>query len=233
MHGITETRRHYVANSYNELWTPHKSSQRQHLVDTISDHFKTDCGKKRFLTLPGAWWHFERLLNKDRFLRKWWPHITACENIRPIFDAAVLKMPICNKAIKSKWNQELDCHVITNGKTIVFFHCDVGSLLEYLPLSFDVIWLDFCQPVSVKIMKIMEDAITLLNPNGLLCVNLLQAREDLETLRLIDRRANGDRLRFITQFCEERLDGQSHQLWRVRYNDGVPMAQWTFLKQML
>lgn len=122
-----------------------KDVLREELVELCIDFFKNKAFKDKIdiLTLPSAWWNFEKLMVKsikDRNINFFF-YTTACEKNLKIFKVACANMPRTNKGIKYQFSERLQAERLSSSVASLYY-MDVFDYLKYTNIKFDFIWLD-------------------------------------------------------------------------------------------
>ena len=138
-------------------------------------------------------------------------------------------MPKSNKGLKFKWNDELNCQLITNGNNCLLFNTDIFNLLKKINRKYECIWLDLPCPISNELIeKIRNIHIRLNDKCSSFILTVLGAREtDFITRDNIKK--YGSRLNYITRSIEEILS-DFKLLYQWQYNDSSPMIHSIFVK---
>jgi len=171
--------------------TPNKDTIRSNTIHEILN-FITSNGitRQRFLTLPSAFWKFEKeIYSKLKQLEYSNCKFTACERDYQVFKIAATRMMRGNYTWQVKWIDDLECEMVTNGKTCKLFNIDVFKFLEgtdsnrltkypdSVKESYNIIWLDTMSPVSYLIDKL--PSVLNYTPNGpsMIIITVLKGRE--------------------------------------------------------
>ena len=189
------------------------------------------------LTMPGIDWMFERHLLGYRET-KWTTdlvhaartRIFSIENDRAIYFAAINKMPgrtTLDGTVYVKTPPYFAEHAVKTNFIQRFFLANVDNLMEEAlrdidPPHYDVAWLDYTGPLSIKRLRTIA-AFYQRVVNSILIITALKARWDRDTSNAVER-AGGH-----SQWLRDHLSGEI--LHDLEYQDTVPMAQFAIRKQ--
>lgn len=177
--------------------TPQKDQVRNETVKFIASHFiNLKATSLQFLTLPSAWWRFEKYIT-TRFKeaarifpeRGKAPYIRyiGCEREWTLFSLGCIHMPTDKRSlIKIKRHEELDCQLVTNSYDYVFLNCDI---FEYMRLikdrkeendrKFDCIWLDTTVSIT-HIADKLQYLSNVIKDNSIVVLTVVKAREHVK-----------------------------------------------------
>lgn len=208
-----------------------KDNARNEVTKSFFQFFmENGISRPAMLTLPSAWWKFEKKMNerifkgRDKFKINRSVYV-GCELDWKIFSLASIRIPLRgNRMIRQKLNEELNCQVVTNGDDHLIINTDIFDLMKSNGPSndserkkrFHGIWLDLTQPVDRFYDKLINIG-SAAQPACIVVITFLKGREvnGMHTNRtqVIDR--------------EMKLIGfaPTHSL---EYNDGSPMIQLTY-----
>lgn len=141
------------------------------------------------LTLPGAWWHFEKNLER-RFpardtggtYRK--VHFTGIESTKQVFQAAAMSMPIGQQGFRVL----SDGRVVTNKANYVLINSKVRDYLKVCRKPFRGAWLDYFSPISQDILADIRDVGRLAPKQGpvIFAINVAIGRETKAVTKAMD-----------------------------------------------
>jgi hypothetical protein len=212
-----------------------KDEARQHIIELL----KPDVWPQHLtiLTMPGLDWTFERDLfgwREGKWLRLQNPlrtRIFSVENDRAIYFAAINnnRMPgrlTPNALLSIKAPPYFAEQAVKTPFVKRFFLANVDNLMEEAlrdlnPRHYDVAWLDYTGPLSIKRLKTIA-AFHERIVDYLLVVTALKARWDRDTSAAVER-AGGHSL-----WLRKHLPGEV--LHDLEYQDTVPMAQFAVRK---
>jgi hypothetical protein len=204
--------------------TPEKDVVRTETCRMAHDYF-TERGAKlvRCLTLPSAWWKFERQLKKLFFKSgsKIRTTFTCVERDWNLFCLASIKIPIRNKPLRQTHDEGLNCQVVTNGSDCNIIHADIFEYMGSDPWKkFNFIWLDTQSPITSFDLKLHTVAGVLdYSKPRMICITVLKARES--------RKLEQDRVKYITELLSRHIPGI--ELFRsFEYMDSSPMLHLIF-----
>lgn len=202
---------------------------RHHLVASVPTTLKT----LHCLTLPGAWWHFERDLFADS-TRTFRPTFLCCEMQAPLFSVAVHRMPhvsetrgICTR-IASKYQH---AHFASNRRDLAIFNMNVHDFVAETDARFNVIWLDLCSQTTEKLFATVKRLPSLLRPREYACVILgvAAARESLTILSEMHKYPS--RLAYLAAKFNTLLGEDFVPVMLHSYRDTHPMLQLGFQRK--
>ena len=177
------------------------------------------------LTLPGAWFHFEKLLLRIKGNRL---KFKCFERNKDLFKLCCFRIPKTNKPLKVKHNKEMDCQVVTNGKNMVIFNCDVLEYLKVTDQIFNFVWLDLCSPISLKILDSLKYVVDRMDHDkAIFAINLLAAREQFDILHAM-KKMKMNREEFIIENMKSILEPKLKFSYYSKYQDQSPMIQVVF-----
>lgn len=184
---------------------PEKARVRENVAAIIGGS-----GARKVASLPGPWWHFERVL--ERFARAIGNNqvsVFGYERNRRVFDLASMRMKRTNVGIKSKVS--FGGHpMVTNGKDRVLINADISEITDrQMPARLDAFWFDFCSPLSWRIGNTLKAWCSTLPSGGIWAVTIMAARER--------EGAPQDRVAQIEELCGSR------SVYVERYRWGAPM----------
>lgn len=163
--------------------TPEKDKIRNLTISYIHNFYiDNQISRARFLTLPSAWWRFEKLIT-ERFYNFWHfrvkPSFVGCERDWNLFSMASVRMPKSNKILKQALNNEMNCQVVANGSNYVLFNTDIFNFMAHTDKKFNCIWIDTQTPVSYIL-----DKLPLINKvimdQSLFILTVLKGREHIQ-----------------------------------------------------
>ncbi len=183
----------------------------------------------RLLTLPGAWWHFERQVGvipkHSRFSHF---SLTCCERDRIVFNNAALRLPRGKRGIKIGWMKELNnAKVVTNRNDIVLINCNIADFMAITERKYDVVWLDFCGPIHDNVMDSIATTKRVVRTPGLLAITFMKGRETPFYTDLIHQNPNG-RAGMITNQIKEMVNPEIEQVYISEYKDTTEMIHMIF-----
>lgn len=200
-----------------------KDAARQLILDLFTRDARPE--HLRILTMPGLDWRFERKLLGKRE-GDWMRHagasntrITAIENDRYIYYAAVHKMPGLHtkRALTTILKAAPFAEQTVKTKFVGAFHfANIDDLMAETTEAWDAAWLDYTGPLTVERMKLIAQFFER-SVRGTLVVTALKARHNRETSNAIER-AGGH-----SEWVRKHLPGTV--LHDIEYFDTSPMAQ--------
>ena len=218
----------FLKNSYRIHWLPKKRDARERLAQHIISRVPHERGMIKMLTMPGGWWHFERLFSSKNLYagnnKKWKASFTCIESCSTVFKVAAARIPHRNRGIKCSRFQELNAPTVTNRKDISFINCDIHEYVAITSKTFHVIWLDICSPITEQVISTINLLPSLFNDGwAFFALTVLGAREDKKIGNLIN--IYDCRLEFFHSICEQALGSEFGHIETIRYMDSVPMVQ--------
>lgn len=158
-----------------------KAASREALRALIFERAPTHLMALRFVTMPSAWWHFERLVRK-RALHDdmpWTPTFYAVESDSAIFRLAAHRIPAFNPDHVALTQFTLyNRAAVANNFDVLLVHDMVERFLHYLDHRVHVIWLDYCSQFLPRMAVGLAEIARVLDPHwGLFALTLCGARE--------------------------------------------------------
>jgi hypothetical protein len=177
------------------------------------------------LSLPGPWWNFERSL-RTQTRRKL--SFVCCENDPTIFRLASANIPHkrtgASGKVRSKFQSELgNADVVTNGHSTCLINCDVCDQIRVTDKKFNIVYLDFCSPLTPKILECIDNVPRVLAADAVFAIAFMAARESLAMLKSMH--PHKSRMAFINDWVET-AGFEKRSMWA--WNDGSPMVQILF-----
>lgn len=207
---MTEGLRSFVFNSQAKNISA-KDKYRTELIDRIIKdyhHYQT----LEVLNLSSAWWRFENELIKriNKLEVKPKLRFTSCEKDWNIFTLTAMNIPRSSKyTLKSFWNDKFDCQYVKSNVAKVL-HTDILNFINKTESKKDIIWLDFVSPCNA-VAKEIKQVKNILNPNGLVVITLLKARDKFHSTE--------ERIKYVSKLCKLNL------VEVIEYKDTTPMLK--------
>lgn len=179
-----------------EKTTSEKDKLRIETVKFICDYFTSKgVTSLNFLTLPSAWWRFEKyIITRFRVAAKIDPtkinpyiKFIGCENDWVLYKLGCMWMPRTDISVmKVKTNNELNCQVVTNGYSHVFFNCDIFQYMQLIKdhkvkddRKFDCIWLDTTTVITYIADK-LQYLSNVLKDDSIVILTVIKGRETVK-----------------------------------------------------
>ena len=210
----------FLLDTHPNIDTRHgKTEARKKIIDVLKRcHYE----KIKGLTMPGAWWAFERKLFRTFRQSNTRVSIVGIEKQKHLFTMAALYMSKQNKPLKIKHSEEVDGHAVSNGKDRVLINGDIHKYIDApneRNQRYNFIWLDLQGPISERLVKSLQGLRKWISKNAIVAVTVSVGRESLKTTR----RINGDRLKYLSVDIPALLGGEVIDTYR--YSDGATMIQ--------
>lgn len=220
----------FIADTKSKGTREKKDQARNQVKKDFFEFFKkNDIKKPVMLTLPSAWWKFEKefsifMLNRrsefkiNRFV------FFGCEKDWKVFCLSSIKIPFRrNKTIKQKLNTEMNCQVVTNGDNHCLMNLDVfdymeGNQITSNPKRFNGIWLDLTQPVDLFYHK-LSSIESCSAENCIVVLTFLKARE-----------SNGMHKNRVEVVDREMNSMGFERVSKLEYMDRSPMIQLSYTR---
>jgi hypothetical protein len=198
-----------------------KVQARHALADSIMTACHWPNTQIKMLTLPGAWWHFEKKFIPTTF-NNHTLNVVGCEKNHQIFKLAAKNFPV-----PKTWHT----HNWVTGNNVCLLRKDIGDFISSTEDKFDVVWLDHCGPVSDKFLDSLIPLKKVLNPTALLAITILKARERPFFTQGINE--SGGRINFLTDLVKGLISSQFKLISVKEYCDSSPMLQAIFKRDPL
>ena len=121
-----------------------KDILREELVDLCIESFKHRKGQKiDLLTLPSAWWNFEKILVKKLRESKesLFFYTTACEKNPKVFKLAASNMPRTDRSLKYDFSEKYQAQRLASNVSTLYY-TDIFDYIRETNMTFDFVWLD-------------------------------------------------------------------------------------------
>jgi hypothetical protein len=213
-----------------------KDRARWRIVNTFLRTAPKDLPNLYLLTTPGAWWHFERLIEgriqHDHAKQK--PHFLCFERDAEMYSlAAVMMATIFNgSGAVVKRDGDIDCVTSRRGSKILR-NQDVFEYLGKAPFlkkkRFAGIWLDLTSVITDKLPQKLAILRPWIRPDYcMLAITLIRGRESGEVRSKLQEGRRRKRIleRMVQESCGE--DFRIADLFD--YSDSMPMQQVIFLR---
>ncbi len=215
----------FIERAKNRETSLNKSQVRDLLISYIHNFFIThEVGKVRFLTLPTAWWTFEKAIRKRFFSFRTFrirAMFTGCERDYNIFKLAGLRMPKSNKKMRYSIMEELNRTILTNGRDCVLVYSDIFDFMSVTDKKFNCLWIDTGTPIDRIAERLKLVSRVIMDGPSLVVITVLKGRE---AGPLPD---GMDRIQFADSIMNKR-GFERAQVWE--YQDTSPMLQLTYQK---
>lgn len=171
----------YHARTYLKQASPDKSLARDRLTQVFQNCIRDDDtmkGRQLFvLSLPGAWWHFEKNLERrcgNFGDNKAKVHFTGVESCRDTFRLASLSIPSYNGLRVLS-----DGNVVTNKRSHTLVKAKLSDYLATCRKPFRVAWLDYFSPLNSQVLSDLKRLSNVMPRTGgiLLAINVGIGRE--------------------------------------------------------
>lgn len=204
---MTTAQKSYHASTYRPNATPGKSSARGELSDLARRHFQ---GVKtvRLLTLPGAWWHFEKIALRNWSRDKIRLAIHACEINPAIFHIAATRMPQVDRRglLLKRCKEVSDCHVVSNRRNAILLNCDIHRFIAATDKKFHMVWLDLMSQTTDTLVRTARRLNDIIEPHSAIAVNVLQGRESNSVTMAMGKR---NRVQYWSDLIAESCPGMT------------------------
>lgn len=199
-----------------------KDVLREQLVDMVISEFSKKAKKEQlqFLTLPSAWWNFEKLLVKRiREENINFPFYTiGCEKESKIFRVACTNMPRTYSGFKYVRSRRHDAEKLRSGVASLYY-MDIFDYIRNTDNVFDFIWLDLMTSLKFFDTKVHHlDNCT--RKGSLVSITFLNGRDGKKYI--------GKRKVILSRLMKD-IDFELIQ--EDDYYDTSPMIQLTFKKK--
>ena len=136
-----------IANKENPIMfkKTNKDVLREELVDLFIESFRNMQGKTiNVLTLPSAWWNFEKLLVRKirEYKENMFFYTTGCEKEPHIFKIAAANMPRTDgTGLKYDFSDRYQAQRLSSSVSTLYY-MDIFDYIRDTNMVFDFIWLD-------------------------------------------------------------------------------------------
>lgn len=221
---LSENERRLALNLYDLPPEHAKQYTRDRLIRTIIETIKLkQKGQIKILTLPGAWWRFEKSLRHEIRARKrsWRASFLSFEKNIRLFQMASSMILVANKPLKVKYSEECNAYAVGNGRDAFLVNGDVHDYLSkenHRDQRFRAIWLDLSSPYSEKIQKSISNIYEkwyVPNQSGVFAITVLCGRESLKIGGKM--RDYGDRIQWLVKDIQQLIGVKSLLLYALRH----------------
>lgn len=221
---LSENERRLALNLYDLPPSHAKQYVRNNLIDGVIDIIgHQGKGTVKMLTLPSAWWRFEKSLRRRirRLRLPWRISFTSFERNPQIFKLASSMILTSNKPIKLKHSEECNTHVVSNGRDATLIGGDVHNYLSSdnnRGHSYRAMWLDLNSPYSERIRESISDLYNkwfVVGQPGIFALTVLCGRESLQISKKINE--FGDRIGWIASDVKSLMGIDSSLIFKARH----------------